>query len=54
MIAREAFVRFGKGLHPAALTFGECFAYALAKTMGEPLLCKGDDFARTDLALVAY
>ncbi|MFO1048470.1 MAG: type II toxin-antitoxin system VapC family toxin [Geminicoccaceae bacterium] len=52
-LACEAFRRFGKGRHPAALNIGDCFAYALAKATGEPLLCKGDDFPRTDLALVA-
>ena len=51
-IARRAFSRFGKGRHPAALNFGDCFAYALARALGEPLLFKGDDFARTDLAAV--
>jgi len=50
MIAREAYRDFGKGSgHPARLNFGDCFAYALAKTTGEPLLYKGDDFTRTDL-----
>jgi ribonuclease VapC len=50
-IAREAYHDFGKGSgHPAALNFGDCFAYALAKSAGEPLLFKGDDFTRTDLA----
>lgn len=47
--ARAAFVRFGKGRHPAGLNFGDCFAYALAEETGEPLLFKGDDFARTDI-----
>ena len=47
--ARGAWRRFGKGNHPAALNFGDCFAYALASTTGEPLLFKGDDFARTDV-----
>ena len=47
--ARVAWRRFGKGDHPAALNFGDCFAYALARTTGEPLLFKGDDFARTDI-----
>ena len=51
-IARRAFAHFGKGRHPAALNYGDCFAYALARQLGEPLLCKGDDFRRTDLALV--
>ena len=50
-IARQAFAHFGKGRHPAGLNYGDCFAYALARQLGEPLLCKGDDFSRTDLAL---
>lgn len=50
-IAREAYRDFGKGTgHPAGLNFGDCFAYALAKVTGEPILFKGDDFAHTDLA----
>jgi ribonuclease VapC len=49
-IARDAFRRFGKGRHPAGLNLGDCFAYALAKRRGEPLLFVGDDFGRTDLA----
>ena len=49
-IAREAYRDFGKGSgHPAKLDFGDCFAYALAKTAGEPLLFKGDDFIHTDV-----
>jgi ribonuclease VapC len=49
-IAREAYRDFGKGSgHPAGLNFGDCFAYALAKATGEPILSKGDDFRRTDL-----
>ncbi len=49
-LAREAYRDFGKGSrHRAALNFGDCFAYALAKTTGEPLLFKGDDFNHTDL-----
>ena len=47
--ARRAWRRFGKGNHPAALNFGDCFAYALARTTGEPLLFKGEDFAQTDI-----
>ena len=47
--ARRAWRRFGKGRHPAALNFGDCFAYALADVTGEPLLFKGSDFARTDV-----
>jgi ribonuclease VapC len=52
-VARDAWRRFGKGRHPAGLNFGDCFAYALAATSGEPLLCKGDDFAKTDVPRVA-
>lgn len=48
-LAREAYRDFGKGRHPAGLNFGDCFAYALAKDKGEPLLCKGNDFKRTDV-----
>ncbi len=47
--ALEAFVRFGKGRHPARLNLGDCFAYSLAATLNEPLLFKGDDFSRTDI-----
>lgn len=52
--ARTAFSRFGKGRHRAGLNYGDCFAYALAKVFGEPLLCKGNDFALTDAFLVTY
>ena len=52
-IACAAFRRYGKGRHPAALNLGDVFAYALAKATGEPLLFKGDDFARTDIASAA-
>jgi ribonuclease VapC len=48
-LARQAFLDFGKGRHPASLNFGDCFAYALSKAMGEPLLFKGQDFSKTDL-----
>jgi ribonuclease VapC len=49
-IVREAYRDFGKGSgHPAGLNFGDCFAYALAKATGEPLLFKGDDFGKTDV-----
>jgi ribonuclease VapC len=51
-IARSAWRRYGKGRHPAALNFGDCFAYALAAASGEPLLFAGDDFRRTDIAAV--
>jgi ribonuclease VapC len=49
-LARHAFFEFGKGRHRAGLNFGDCFAYALAKAMDEPLLYKGEDFKRTDVA----
>jgi ribonuclease VapC len=48
-IALEAFERFGKGLHPARLNMGDCFAYACAQHLGEPLLFKGGDFPLTDI-----
>lgn len=51
-LAREAYRDFGKGRHSAGLNFGDCFAYALAKDRGEPLLFKGDDFKRTDVEAV--
>jgi ribonuclease VapC len=47
--ARRAWRQFGKGNHPAALNFGDCFSYALAKETREPLLFKGNDFALTDI-----
>jgi len=52
-IARNAYRKYGKGLHPAGLNFGDCCAYALAKVSGEPLLAKGADFPKTDVALVS-
>lgn len=48
--ARRAWRRYGKGRHPAGLNYGDCFSYALAKLTGEPLLFKGDDFSKTDIA----
>jgi len=48
-LARQALHDFGKGRHPAGLNFGDCFAYALAKQTGEPLLFKGNDFSQTDV-----
>ncbi len=50
--ARRAYRRFGKGRHAAGLNFGDLFAYALARTSGEPLLFKGDDFTKTDIGRV--
>jgi len=49
LLARDGYLRFGKGNHPAGLNFGDCFAYALAKERDLPLLFKGDDFSHTDL-----
>jgi ribonuclease VapC len=48
-VARRAYRTYGRGNHPAALNFGDCFAYALARTTEQPLLFKGTDFARTDI-----
>ena len=48
--ARRAYRRFGKGRHAAGLNFGDVFAYALARTSGEALLFKGDDFSKTDIS----
>jgi ribonuclease VapC len=49
--ALEAYVRFGKGRHAAALNLGDCCAYATARLAQRPLLCTGEDFPRTDLDL---
>lgn len=49
-LARRAFARYGKGRHSAGLNFGDCFAYALAQTLGDSLLFKGNDFSQTDVA----
>lgn len=51
-LALEAWRRFGKGNHPAALNFGDCCTYALCQATGEPLLAKGEDFSRTEVKLV--
>lgn len=51
-IAVDAYIRYGKGRHPAALNFGDCLTYAVCRQADEPLLCVGDDFPRTDLDLV--
>ncbi|CAN7296061.1 type II toxin-antitoxin system VapC family toxin [Bosea sp. LjRoot90] len=53
VLAAEAFARFGKGRHPARLNLGDCFSYALAKSLNAPLLYKGDDFGRTDIVSAA-
>jgi ribonuclease VapC len=53
-VARQAYRDYGKGSdHAAGLNFGDCFAYALARSTGEALLCKGDDFIHTDIRTVA-
>lgn len=49
--AVHAYTRYGRGNHPAALNFGDCLTYAVAKLADEPLLCTGSDFAKTDLVL---
>ena len=48
-IARQAFIDFGKGRHPAGLNYGDCFSYALSKATRQPLLFKGKDFTKTDV-----
>ncbi len=50
--ARDAFARFGKGRHPAALNFGDCFSHALATHFDVPLLCVGNDFVQTGIRVV--
>jgi len=50
-LAQIAYRTYGKGLHAAGLNFGDCFAYALARATGRPLLFKGSDFAKTDLVI---
>ena len=52
-LARAAFGRFGRGRHRAGLNYGDCFAYAAAMFLGEPLLCTGEDFVQTDVPLYA-
>jgi ribonuclease VapC len=53
-VARLAYRQYGKGRHPAALNFGDCFSYALAKVSGQSLLFKGSDFSQTDVPVVSY
>lgn len=53
-MAREAYRDYGKGRHRGGLNFGDCFAYALAKEKGEPLLFKGNDFRKTDVEVAEY
>lgn len=50
LLARDAWRRYGKGRHRAALNYGDLFSYALARSRGDVLLFKGDDFSRTDIA----
>jgi ribonuclease VapC len=52
--ARSAYRRFGGGRHAVGLNFGDCFAYALARALNEPLLFVGDEFARTDVRAATY
>lgn len=52
-VAREAYRRFGKGRHAAALNYGDCFSYALSVSLNEPLLFTGDDFPQTDVGMAA-
>jgi ribonuclease VapC len=53
-LAREAFLAFGRGRHEAGLNYGDCFSYALACAMGEPLLYKGNDFGLTDVGVTDH
>ena len=52
LVAIDAYARFGKGRHAAALNFGDCLTYAVASLAGQPLLYVGEDFSKTDLARV--
>jgi ribonuclease VapC len=52
LLARSAYDKYGKGYHSAALNLGDCCSYALSRSSGEPLLFKGNDFSRTDVAVV--
>ena len=49
--ALDAYLRFGKGKHPAGLNLGDCLTYATARLADQPLLCRGDDFGKTDLTI---
>lgn len=53
-IARDAALHYGRGRHRAGLNFGDCFSYALSVALGEPLLCVGDDFSQTDVAIAPW
>lgn len=50
-MALDAYLRFGKGRHPAALNLGDCLTYAVCRVLDHPLLCVGDDFPHTDLQM---
>lgn len=54
LLARAAFLKYGKGRHPAGLNLGDCCSYALARYAGVPLLFKGEDFSKTDIAAAPY
>ena len=54
LLAADALETYGRARHQAGLNYGDSFAYALAKATGEPLLFKGDDFAKTDVVAAAY
>jgi ribonuclease VapC len=54
LLARMAYEQYGKGNHPAGLNLGDCCSYALSRSSGEPLLFKGNDFPRTDVAIADY
>ncbi len=54
LLAREAAFRFGRGRHPAALNFGDCFVYALSVARAEPLLFVGNDFSQTDVEVCLW
>ncbi len=51
-LAHQSYARFGRGRHPAGLNFGDCLCYAAARATGLPILCSGEDFARTDAEVV--
>jgi ribonuclease VapC len=50
-LAQDAFLKFGKGRHPARLNLGDCFSYAAAKALNAPLLFVGNDFSKTDISV---
>lgn len=53
-LARDAAIRYGRGLHPASLNYGDCFSYALAVATGDALLFVGEDFSRTDVRVAPW